>query len=87
MVYGVWCMVYGVWCMVYGAWLRVKGRVEGARQHVAELLGERVIEEQLLYRNVQWFQGGLVFKAHRLVCHQIAVKKMAAPAACDGTPW
>jgi len=24
---------------------------------------------QLLYRNVQWFRGGLVCKAHRLVCH------------------
>jgi len=24
-------------------------------------------EAQLLYRNVQWFRGGLVFKAHRLV--------------------
>ena len=26
-------------------------------------------EEQLLYRNVQWFQGGLVFKAHRRLYH------------------
>ena len=26
-------------------------------------------EEQLLDRNVQWFRGGLVFKAHRLVYH------------------
>jgi len=24
---------------------------------------------QLLYRNVQWFRDGLVFKAHRLVYH------------------
>jgi len=27
------------------------------------------IQEQLLYRNVQRFRGGLVFKAHRLVYH------------------
>jgi len=27
------------------------------------------ISEQLLYRNVQRFRGGLVFKAHRLVYH------------------
>ena len=27
------------------------------------------VEEQLLYRNVGRFQGGLVFKAQRLVCH------------------
>ena len=26
-------------------------------------------EEQLLYRNVQWFRGGLVFKADRLLHH------------------
>jgi len=25
--------------------------------------------EQLLHRNVQRFRGGLVFKAHRLLCH------------------
>ena len=25
--------------------------------------------EQLLYGNMQRFQGGLVFKAHRLLCH------------------
>jgi hypothetical protein len=28
-----------------------------------------VQQEQLLYRNEQWFPGGLVFKAHRLVYH------------------
>jgi len=27
------------------------------------------ISEQLLYRNVQRFRGGLVFKAHRLLYH------------------
>ena len=29
------------------------------------------IEVQLLYRNVQRFRGGLVFKAHRLLYHSI----------------
>ena len=27
------------------------------------------IEEQLLRRNVKWFRGGLVFKAHRILYH------------------
>jgi hypothetical protein len=27
---------------------------------------ELSIEAQLFYRNVQWFRGGLVFKAHKL---------------------
>ena len=27
--------------------------------------------EQLLYRDVQWFRGGLAFKAHRLLYHSI----------------
>jgi len=27
------------------------------------------IYEQLLYRNMQWFRGGLAFKAHRLLYH------------------
>ena len=27
------------------------------------------ISEQVLYINVQWFRGGLVFKAHRRVYH------------------
>ena len=25
------------------------------------------VQERLLHRNVQWFRGGLVFKAHRIV--------------------
>ena len=29
----------------------------------------RPASEQLLGRNVQRFQGGLVFKTHRLLCH------------------
>ena len=28
-----------------------------------------LIEEQPLYINVQWFRGGLVFEAHRLLYH------------------
>jgi hypothetical protein len=27
------------------------------------------MQQQLLYRNVQWFPGGLVFQAHRLSYH------------------
>ena len=35
------------------------------------VMGEapRSVQEQLLYRNVQQFRGGLVFKAHRLLYH------------------
>ena len=44
-------------------------------------------DEQLLYRNVQWFRGGLVVKVHRLVYHPtlglrvIKKKKATVPAA------
>ena len=30
---------------------------------------EFCIDNQLLRRNVKWFRGGLVFKAHRLLFH------------------
>ena len=35
----------------------------------AEAVPELSISEQLPHRNVPWFRGGLVFKAHRLVYH------------------
>jgi len=41
-----------------------------------------VYKEQLLYRNVQWFRGGLVFKAVRLLYHStlgLGVIKKKAP--------
>ena len=49
------------------------------------------IEEQLLYRNVQWFRGGLVFQAHRLVYHRASdlrvIKKQGRceQRACEET--
>ena len=44
-----------------------------------------VVNEQLLYRNVQQFRGGLVFKAHRLSYHstlglRVMKKKKVADA-------
>ena len=40
-------------------------------ENLSVLLLEEAVDErlQLLYRNVQRFRGGLVFKAHRLVYH------------------
>ena len=71
MVYGiwymVWYMVYGMWYMVYVSWFMRFGfhvldllfRFWRASQPVRETRG----------RNVKRFQGGLVFKAHRLLYH------------------
>jgi len=39
--------------------------LEVARQHLVQLS----IQQQILHRNVQRSQDGLVFKAHRLLCH------------------
>ena len=45
------------------------------------------IQEQLLYRNVHWFPGGLVFKAHKLVYHSTlglrVIKKKKDSAASE----
>jgi len=42
-----------------------------SKKKVHILLCGTSVEEQQLYRNVQRFQGGLAFKAHRLVYHSI----------------
>ena len=58
-----------------------------------DLVGQLVqlsIPEQLLYRNVQWFRGGLVFMVHRLLYHTtlgsrvINKKKNLVGAVCLG---
>jgi len=50
-------------------------------EYLAKMMGKKVvgkvapqpsqlsIYEQPLYRNVQWFRGGLVFEAHSLLYH------------------
>ena len=46
--------------------------VAGSPPHSADLAREArqlSSEEQPLHINVQWFQGGLVFEAHRLLYH------------------
>ena len=46
--------------------------IERARKHAGNfdfVLNARARKVQPLYINVQWFRGGLVFKAHRLVYH------------------
>jgi len=45
-------------------------------------VGRRVIGV-LFYRNVQWFRGGLVFKAHRLVYH--STLGLGGPASRHGS--
>ena len=40
----------------------------GARVQEPHTNEQGIIYEQLLYRNVQRFRGGLVFKAHSLLC-------------------
>ena len=45
---------------------------------------------RLLHRNVQRFRGGLVFKAHRLLCHsalgwRVIKKKIARPPSASWT--
>ena len=53
---------------------------------VEPILQVCTFEEQLLYRNVQRFQGGLVFKAHRLLYHstlglRVIKKKKCVPSS------
>ena len=61
-------------------------RHEARRDHCSE---EGSLEEQLLYRNVKRFRGGLVFEANRLVYHStlgwriIKKKKKKMPAKPD----
>ena len=46
----------------------------------------KAIEEQLLYRNVQRFRGGLLSKAHRLVYHPtLGVKVIMKKKAVKGS--
>ena len=49
------------------------------RPHTLEVHLRRAPVTQLLYINVQWFRGGLVCKAHRLLYHSTlglrAIKK------------
>jgi len=59
MMYDVWGMGYGVWGMGYGLW--------GVGYGIWGM--GLLIQEQLLRRNVKRFQGGLVFKTHRLLYH------------------
>ena len=47
---------------------------------IAVNLHGTVLNVRLLYRNVQWFQGGLVFKAHRLLYHSTLGKKKSTVA-------
>jgi len=44
------------------------------------------IEEQLLYINVQRLQGGLEFKAHRLLYHSSVIKKKKSTGLTRGMP-
>ena len=54
---------------------------------IRELSAEGCVDESALGRNVKWFRGGLVFKAHRLLYHStlgsrvIKKKKQYPPTA------
>ena len=52
------------------------------RRDVVRLL----VQVQLLYRNVQWFRGGLVFKAHRLCAAARRVRGLRRRAAPHAAP-
>jgi len=47
-----------------------------ASERLIGKLSEAEVDSQLLYINVQWFRGGLVFKAHRRLYHSTLVLRV-----------
>ena len=63
---GAGCRVQGAGCRVQGAGCRVQGA--GCEAHRVKKV-QFSVQEQSLYINVQGFQSGLAFEAHRLLYH------------------
>jgi len=60
--------------------------LEQVVSHSHRLSQKFSIQEQLLYRNVQRFRGGLVFKAHRLLYHSTLGSRVIKKKKKTGPP-
>jgi len=61
----------GVTCVVQkdASSLQIAYSLWAASEIKARVLARLSIQDQVLYINVQWFRGGRVFEAHRLLDH------------------